>query len=191
VAIEAALRRLPLLPGADLGIALTTLAIVVRPAPPMRRPNAFVQGTEAMGRAEMRVVERQASALANALDELRSPQIDQLVRGGVDPIGAADLLRRMAEVARTGAAPRQLGKSGRGAPSKPRAGGITRVAAFHYTTLTGLEATYTRPTDTSAQRTPHGPFLGLLAVLFSLAGLDASPAAQVDKLRRDKPCKTD
>lgn len=144
-----------------------------------------------MSRAEMKVIERQASALASALDELHSPQIDQLVRGGMDPIGAADLLRRFAEVARTGVAPPRLGKSGRGAPSKLLPGGITRVAAFHYTTLTGLEATYTRPTDTSDLRTRHGPFLDLLAVLFSLAGLDASPAAQVDKLRRDKPRKID
>ena len=185
-----ALRRLPLRPGADVEFAARELARVAHLAGPRRPPNIFAQGTERANRAELKAAGRVARALIVVLNGRHAPTNLHCWNHGVDPSDLAARLLRLVEAADNADAMPKPEKSGRGAPENLQAAGITRVAAAHYAKLTGLAPTYTRGTGASDRQKPDGPFLDLLTVLFNLAGANASPAAQANKLRQGKAIKS-
>jgi hypothetical protein len=184
-AIEAAFRKLPILPSEEwrLPSVVDGLAGIAEanskptPAQPSRAGRAAV-------REQLDGIAHQCNDLANALASLSQGALDALADAGMLQIapglqthaGLQSILRKVSEVAQNANAD-CLPESANGRQRNYLAGGVAAILAKDYWRLTGKKPTRANRAKTSRESEEYSPFYELVKDVFLATGIEASPAA--------------
>ncbi|QIN60896.1 hypothetical protein SBC1_08750 [Caballeronia sp. SBC1] len=176
-AIEAAFRKLELLPGVESQIStMTDMLVPLYGGDRHPFPAHLRVKDRKTANLEIDKISSVANKLALLLDDLSEPSIDALADSGLLQIIHHDqlsaILKQVATIARK-ADLSKAAKTGDRGPANHLAKGIASILAHGFETLTGNVPTLVTPADTRQKK--YSPFITLVGDVFSALNIDAKP----------------